>query len=108
MVFRTTVSVSLENEEGLVVLDSEKFEILKAIRKAGSITKAAEKLGRHYRRVWGIVKEIEDHYGLDIVAKSHTGSSLTPEGDRLLLKYEQLARACKRSAKSKFKKLFFA
>lgn len=106
MVVRTRVSLRLENEEGLVVLDSERFEILKAIQKAGSMSKAAENLGRQYRRVWSIVKEIEDHYGLDLVEKSSTGSSLTAEGRRLLLKYEELARSCKRSASSKFKKLF--
>lgn len=104
---RARATVSLENEEGLVVLNAERFQIFKAVHKAGSMSKAADMINKPFRSVWSIIKETEAHCGVNLVEKGPNGSRLTLEGYRLLQKYEELAKSCKRSANSKFRKLFF-
>lgn len=104
---RARATVSLENEQGLVILNAERFQLLKAIHKSGSMSKAAEMVNRPFRSVWSIIKETEAHCGINLVEKGPNGSRLTREGCRLLQKYEELAKSCRRSANSKFKKLFF-
>ena len=91
---------------GKPIIGEGRLKILRAIRETGSIMKAAQALGHSYRNVWAKIKDAEDHCGFKLVATSRQGSSLTREGKQLLRKYEELQRTCKRSAQTKFGKLF--
>jgi molybdate transport repressor ModE-like protein len=107
MILKAKTSVWLENERGQTIMDPEIYQILKAIYLVGSMSKAAEKVRKQFRRVWGIVKETEAVYGRPLVETGPNGSRLTEEGYRLLVKYEELAKTCKRSANTKFRKIFY-
>lgn len=106
MVYRLRCKVWLENDAGKPIIGRGRLEILLAIRHTGSISKAARTLGLHYRNVWAKIKDAEEQCGFKIVQTTQRGSHLTPEGEDLLRKYSELRRSCKRSAESKFRKLF--
>ena len=77
-----------------------------AIRRTGSISAAARELKQPYRNVWAKLRETEKQCGFKLVKNGHTGSTLTEDGEKLLLDYMRLFRTCSRSAKSKFHQLF--
>jgi len=106
MALRVKSKVWLENEIGMTVIGEGRFEILKAVRETGSLSKAALKVGQPFRQVWAKVKDAEAQCGLRLVERSSKGSTLTPEGEDLVKKYAELRRVCNRSADAKFRKLF--
>lgn len=107
MVAKVRAIVRLENDRGYTIMDPERFQILKAVDQSGSMSKAAARLSKQFRRVWTIIKETEAHFGFALVETGPNGSKLTAEGQRLLSNYEELMKSCKRSTNSKFRKLFF-
>jgi len=106
MNLRVKSKVWIENELGMTVIGEGRFMILKAIRDAGSISKASLKLRQPFRRVWARVKDAEKQCQLRLVERSNRGSKLTTEGEDLLKKYEALHRLCNRYANGKFRQLF--
>ncbi len=59
-----------------------------AVRELGSIGAAAASVGMTYSRAWKVVKDVEDELGFKLFVRSGClGSSLTPEGERLLDAY---------------------
>lgn len=106
MALKLRSKVWLENEIGMTVIGEGRFEILKAIRDTGSLSKAAIKVGQPFRRVWARVKDAEAQCGVRLVERTSRGSRLTVEGEDLLKKYAELHRACNRYANAKFRKLF--
>ena len=72
-------------------------EILKAVRAAGSIKAAAERLGKSYRHVWARIKEAEQALGEPLVhtrvgGQGTSRSSLTERATRLVEDYDALRR----------------
>jgi molybdate transport system regulatory protein len=71
-------------------------EILEAIDKENSITKAAETLGMSYRYVWNYLQEIQNALGQQIIETYKGGKSggggakLTDLGKNLLAEYQQV------------------
>jgi molybdate transport system regulatory protein len=71
-------------------------EILEAVEKEQSITRAAEKRGMSYRYVWNYIHEIETTIGEQVVETYKGGKSggggakLTPLGKDLLTEYKKL------------------
>ncbi len=66
-----------------------KWRLLKTIEEEGSIRKAAEKLGRGYRKAWGDIKRTEQAIGRKLVTKTRGGpaggtTELTEYGKELL------------------------
>ncbi len=106
MTFRLRYKVWLENDAGKPIIGEGRLQIFLAIRRTGSILKASRILGLPYRNVWAKVKDAERQCGFKIVETSRGGSRLTEEGKRLLVKYEELQRTCRRSAQTKFRRLF--
>ncbi|MFH0825659.1 MAG: LysR family transcriptional regulator [Pseudomonadota bacterium] len=98
--------VWLENEVGMTVIGEGRFQILKAVRETGSISKAATKIGQPFRRVWARLKDAEAQCGFRLVERSAGGSKLTAEAEELLKKYAELHRTCNRYANGKFRKIF--
>ena len=106
MTVQLRYKVWLENETGKTIVGEGRLKIFAAVRKTGSITKAARILGLQYRNAWAKIKDAERQCGFKIVETSRQGSKLTPEGEQLLRKYSELQRGCRRSAQAKFRKLF--
>jgi molybdate transport system regulatory protein len=106
MNFKLRFKIWLENAEGKPVIGLGKVKILMAIRKTGSIGAAARELKQPYRNVWAKIREAEKQCGFELVETNPKGSSLTQEGQQILLKYTELFRSCSRSAHSKFHQLF--
>lgn len=106
MTYQLRYKVWLENDAGKPIIGEGRFQIFLAIRRTGSILKAAHALGLQYRNVWAKIKDAEHQCGFKIVETNRKGSQLTPEGEQLLHKYSELQRTCKRSAEAKFRKLF--
>lgn len=66
-------------------LDQPLFAVLAAVRDGGSIKQAADRLGRSYRHVWGMLREWGEVFGEPLVAWSQgERAKLTEFGQRLL------------------------
>ncbi len=52
-----------------------KWRLLQAIKRHGSIQKAADELGRSYRKAWGDIKRAEEGLGRRLVSKHRGGTS---------------------------------
>jgi molybdate transport system regulatory protein len=82
--------------EGKRVLGEGGAAILEQIRKEGSISKAAEKLGMSYRYVWNYLDEVKNAVGEPIVETFKGGKSggggarLTELGEYLLSEYARI------------------
>lgn len=104
--------ISSKKIEGL--FGDGKWLLLKAIKKHGSIQKAAHELGRSYRKAWGDIKRAEQGLGHPLVTKIRGGTSggstrLTDFGLELLKGwklYQKEVRSCmKKSSKKYLKKI---
>ncbi len=70
------------------------YQLLKEVERTGSLRQAAKNLSMSYRHAWGMIKEIEENLGMDIIVSRRGGkeggeSSITEEGKKLLRKYER-------------------
>ncbi len=104
--FRLRCKIWLENNDGKPVIGEGRLKILQAVRRTGSISKAAKMLNQPFRNVWGKIKDAEQQCGFKLLETTRSGSKLTAEGERLMLKYADVARSCNRSANDKFRKVF--
>jgi DNA-binding transcriptional LysR family regulator len=64
-----------------------------AVAREGSITRASEQLHLSQPAVSAHIKALEDTLGLSLFERTPRGMSLTPEGNRLLVKVEQMLAA---------------
>jgi molybdate transport system regulatory protein len=71
-----------------------KWRLLDAVRREGSIQRAAESLGRSYRKAWGDIRRAEEGLGRRLVVRSRGGPGggrtvLTEFGIKLLAAWDQ-------------------
>jgi molybdate transport system regulatory protein len=84
---------------GRRVLGKGGAAILEQIKKEGSISKAAEKLGMSYRYVWNYLNEIKRNVGEPIVETfkggktGGGGANLTDLGECLLAEYNRIDKS---------------
>lgn len=104
------IKVWLERD-GLVVLGGFRARLLRHVAETGSLAEAAGREGMSYRRAWEKVREIERNLGVPLV-KSESGgygggggSSLTPDGERLLARYERFRKKVEREVAKDFKEV---
>jgi molybdate transport system regulatory protein len=82
--------------EGKPLIGKGGAQILEAIEKEKSISKAAEKLGMSYRYVWSYLQKIEKTLGVPVVETYRGGKSggggakLTKQGKKLIEEYKQV------------------
>jgi molybdate transport system regulatory protein len=85
--------------KGRRVLGKGGAAILEQIKKEGSISKAAEKLGMSYRYVWNYLNEINKTVGEPIVETfkggktGGGGANLTDLGECLLAEYNRINKS---------------
>ena len=86
-----------------------KWRLLAAIDEEGSIRKAAERLGRGYRKAWGDIKRAESALGRNIVRKTRGGpaggtTELTEFGRELLDAWKAYRGAMQRGMEDAFER----
>ena len=85
--------------EGKPLLGKGGAAILEQIKKEGSISKAAEKLGMSYRYVWNYLDKIKEITGEPVVETFKGGKSggggakLTELGEYLLSEYSRISKS---------------
>ena len=82
-------------KDGKVIIGEGRATLLKYILEFGSLTKAAEEMGMSYRHAWGIVQEINEVLGKEIIHSERGGvdggkTQLTDEGKRLLEDFNKM------------------
>ena len=92
------IRLYLSDGESEGMFGDGKWRLLKSIEEEGSIRKAAEKLGRGYRKAWGDIKRTEQVIGRKLVRKTRGGPSggtteLTDFGRELLAGWQKYREA---------------
>ncbi len=82
-------------KDGKVIIGEGRATLLKFILEFESLTKAAEEMGMSYRHAWGIVQEINEVLGKEIIHSERGGvdggkTQLTDEGKRLLEDFDKM------------------
>ena len=96
---------------GKFIIGEGGIALLEAIEKFGSIQKAARRLGWSYRHTWGYLKNMERNGGMQFVVARHGGTArggttLTPDGVKLLREYRRFQRGLQATAKKQSRLLF--
>ena len=96
---------------GKFIIGEGGITLLEAIDRLGSIQKAARRLGWSYRHTWGYLKNMERNGGMQFVVARHGGTAgggttLTPDGVKLLREYRRFERALQATAKKQSRLLF--
>jgi molybdate transport system regulatory protein len=89
---RINYKLWMSSESGDAIIDDDKWQLLIAIQKHGSLMAASEVMGISYRKVWGDLKKIEEILGFSVIEKHRGGKDggvtyLTEEGTRLIKEY---------------------
>ena len=85
--------------------------LLDGIRETGSLRAAAGEMGMAYSKAWTILKTAERELGFALVesaagGKAGGGSTLTPEGERLLTRYRAYCKKVNTYAADLFAETF--
>jgi len=96
---------------GKFIIGEGGIALLEAIEKFGSIQLAAKHLGWSYRHTWGYLKNMERNSGRQFIVARHGGTArggttLTPDGVKLLREYRRFQRALQATAKKQSRLLF--
>lgn len=80
-----------------------KVALLEAIDSEGSISAAARLLGMSYPRAWGLVVQLDEIVGVEVVArapggKKGGGATLTEAGRLLIARYRSVEAAAQSAA----------
>jgi molybdate transport system regulatory protein len=89
---RINYKLWMSSENGDAIIDDDKWQLLIAIQKHGSLMAASDVMKISYRKVWGDLKKIEEILGFSILEKHRGGKDggvtyLTEEGTRLIKEY---------------------
>jgi len=98
-------------EKGELVFGDGKSEILKAIDRTGSISKASRKMGFSFRHGWGYITAIEKRMGFKLIERSKGGrggggSHLTPAGREIVKKFDSLQKAVNKFTDKQYGEIF--
>lgn len=103
------VKLFISSSEVDGVFGGGKWLLLDAVRREGSIFKAADSLGRSYRKAWGDIKRAEEGFGQALVTKvrggkSGGGASLTDFAQSLLVAWDDFHAEVETASQRAFKK----
>lgn len=96
--FKIKSRIWLESESG-IYLGEGRITLLKAIKKEGSLSKAAKSLGMSYKKAWNLIDAINKSSPEAIVIKStggaHGGGTIiTPFGINQIEQFELAKKNC--------------
>lgn len=86
--------ICLTNDDGEPILGDDRWALLSAIERTGSIMGAANELGVSYRKVWGDLRQTEKALGFSFVERQRGGEKgggtcLTKDGADFIADYEE-------------------
>jgi molybdate transport system regulatory protein len=89
--------LQLVTKEDNIVINEEGFTLLNEVNKEQSIVAAARNMSISYRKAWGLLREIEQVLGFQLVGKHRGGKAggktdLTREGIELTEAYTNLKK----------------
>lgn len=98
-------------KDGELVLSDWRVDLLEAIEETGSLSGAAERLGLHYRRAWGKIKEMEERLGVRLIDTQSGGvggggAELTPQGKEYIRRYRKFRTGLEGMVDIKFREAF--
>lgn len=98
-------------KDGELVFSDWRVDLLEAIEETGSLSGAAERLGVHYRRVWGKIKEMEERLGVRLIVTQSGGvggggTELTPQAQEYIRKYRKFSSGLKEMVDRRFREAF--
>jgi len=98
-------------KEGRPVLGAGKLNLLRAVEKEGSISKAAKRVGMSFRRAWGSLDSAEKNIGVKLLERKKGGagggsSTLTQQARDLIAKFDQLMGELKEFTERRFRSIF--
>ncbi|MBN1252301.1 MAG: LysR family transcriptional regulator [Bacteroidales bacterium] len=93
------------------IIDENIINLLKSIKKTGSLKSAADEIKISYRKAWGNIKDSENHLNFKLVEKQRGGkdgghSTLTQDAETLINAFNEL-NAEFNTAINKITKKFF-
>ena len=96
------ISLRLDLADG-IRLGPGKADVLQGIKETGSIAGAGRELGMSYKRVWGIVEELNGMFDAPLVeaakgGKAGGGAGLTRLGQAVLAAYRRVEAETVRAA----------
>ncbi len=109
------VRTYLSTDTGSGVFGKGKGELLAAVEKLGSLSNAANRLGRSYRQAWEDINIAETHLGFPLVTRVRGGAGggsmqLSEQGKQFLRAWEQhsgmVASAVEKSYNATLKPFF--
>lgn len=97
--------------DGELVLSDWRVELLESIGQTGSLSGAADRLGIHYRRAWGKVKEMEERLNVKLIESQSGGigggtTQLTPQALELIRRYQLFQAGLKELVDRRFRESF--
>ena len=98
--------------EGEPVFGQGRDTLLRLIQTTGSINAAAKEMGIPYRKAWTYLDAMEKRLGIPLVERQKGGtgggtSSLTPQAETLLRKFDLLQEGFNDLVNGKFEELKF-
>jgi molybdate transport system regulatory protein len=80
--------------------------LIRGVEDYGSLNASAKRIHMAYSKAWRIVKETEAGFGFNLIDRDGArGSTLTPEGQKLLTAYEALEAEGVEFLQSRFQEL---
>ncbi len=101
MNYKVKFKVWLE-KDGEIVMGLGREKLLKAIKKYGSISKAAKEVGISYKKAWSYIKAMEKRLGKKLVetqigGAGGGGSKLTKEAEKLIEEFDKIVEKVEKS-----------
>lgn len=98
--------------DGEPVFGQGRDKMLRLIERTGSINAAAKEMGIPYRKAWSYLDAMEKRLGFPLVSRQKGGagggaSSLTPQAETLLQKFDLLQQGFDDLVNGKFAELDF-
>ncbi|MCP4652716.1 MAG: LysR family transcriptional regulator [Candidatus Omnitrophica bacterium] len=99
------------DNEGKLIFGTGKSDILKAVKRTGSLNRAAKELNMSYRHAWSYIQSIEKRIGKQLLVKNKGGkdgggATLTQYASDLLEKFDSLEKEVKVFVNNRFKEVF--
>lgn len=103
--------VTFYTDEGEKFFGEGPYRLMCGIRRLGSLRAAAQELNMAYTKAFHVMKNMEKHCGFPLVerkigGRGGGGSTLTPQAEELLLRYEWFKLACGRMTQQMYRDYF--
>ena len=98
-------------KDGKKVFGEGPCDILKRIKRTGSLRMAASEINMSYSQAWQLITNLEKKIGFPLLIKkaggeAGGGSFLTEEGEKLVRRFEQFQREAEETFRQLFNKHF--